>query len=758
MLRILHPLLSLFGGLLVTALSANPHPAGVPDSTAHAHTDSVAAPMGLYIWPTDASTKITSTFAEYRSTHFHGGIDISTNGVKGYNVYAVNDGYVYKVRITPNGYGKMLFIRHYDGYVSTYAHLQGFNAEISRYVREEQYRRGTYAIDLTLPPAALPVHRGDVVAYTGDSGFGPPHLHFELRDRDLDPVNPFLITHYPITDNIPPTIRRVLIEPLTPNSTIDNESKARILSRFPRRQGNLQIPQNFLLHGSIGFGVEAQDKIDGTWSRSGIYGLQFAVDDKVIYSMNLDRVPADETKEIDLHYDFHMILQGWGKFQKLYVDSGNSLTIYHNQPEGTGVINTDALPEGMHTYAITCSDFSGNERTLTGRFTVNHSPAVTAIAPDGEGIHVRGSHLTLAARFEISGKRFASQNWSQRTVTPDDAGANDTTALLPFDGSRYDIVRVVAVTKWKSRTSPLFLFSGRPPESVRPVYCKIDVGESAVKLTVNSTGIFTAVPKVSVQEGGQVRNAELHAIDLYTYTGTFVPSASFAGTRRVHVDALVNGKPATADNAFTLYSIPTRSAGSFTTDPGNLRVTFDSGAVYTPLHMQVGSDQFRGSTVYILEPQDQLLNRGIHVTVPAPPGLDLEHRGLFFRSNSAWVLQASAPDSGAASFSTTLTRTLGELTILKDDEPPSIGRLRVGTSRRFISVSFRYRDNLSGVDPDEIKMYIDDNLVIPEIDGEHRLVTFKSSDPYEKGRHSIRISVRDRMSNEYTVSRTATVR
>ena len=39
-----------------------------------------------YIWPTDASTRITSEFAEYRSMHFHGGIDISTNGAKGYKV------------------------------------------------------------------------------------------------------------------------------------------------------------------------------------------------------------------------------------------------------------------------------------------------------------------------------------------------------------------------------------------------------------------------------------------------------------------------------------------------------------------------------------------------------------------------------------------------------------------------------------------------------------------------------------------------
>jgi murein DD-endopeptidase MepM/ murein hydrolase activator NlpD len=69
-----------------------------------------------YIWPTDASTRITSTFAEYRSTHFHGGIDISTNKKNGYRVFAVRD-----------GYGKMLYVKHKDGFFTIYAHLQTFN-------------------------------------------------------------------------------------------------------------------------------------------------------------------------------------------------------------------------------------------------------------------------------------------------------------------------------------------------------------------------------------------------------------------------------------------------------------------------------------------------------------------------------------------------------------------------------------------------------------------------------------------------------
>src|SRR3989442_391774 len=127
-----------------------------------------------YLWPTDAGRAVTSSFAEYRSGHFHGGIDISTHGQTGYKVFSARDGYVFRIRITPDGYGKMLYIRHADGYVTAYAHLKTFNGEINRMARAEQYRRGTYEIDLMPDPGSHPVRKGELIAYTGDTGFGPP--------------------------------------------------------------------------------------------------------------------------------------------------------------------------------------------------------------------------------------------------------------------------------------------------------------------------------------------------------------------------------------------------------------------------------------------------------------------------------------------------------------------------------------------------------------------------------------------------------
>ncbi len=727
------------------------------DTTIHT-TDSIYPPPGNYIWPTDASKKITSSFAEYRSTHFHGGIDISTNGTTGYNVYAVQQGYVSRVKITPNGYGKMLFIHHDDGYTSTYAHLKGFNEAITRLVREEQYKQGKYAVDISFSPDQLRVKQGDVVAYTGDTGFGPPHLHFELRDQDLNTVNPFLVARYPSDDNIPPVIRRVLITPLTYNSTIDNNINPKILSRFPRTRGGVKIPQNYIFHGKIGIGVEAIDRTQGTWSHSGIHSLEFYIDDSLAFSMALDHVPAEETKEIDLHYDFHMILSGWGKFQKLYIDTGNKLPLYHHQKEGTGIINTDLLSEGTHEYKIACADFSGNTTTLLGRFTVNHSPSIASVQPKGNRLLVRGSEMDLIRTCEVGGKSFTSRAWNQFVFEGSKYLLNDSTLDIPFSADRYDVVKVVGRTRWDSRTPPLFTFRSKPPGPARPVSCKTDIMENFVRFTLTTSGIFTTPPLVTIREGTAQQQVQTVAADISKYTGSYIPSPDFAGSRGITIHAGVNGEPVETKDSFDLFAIPTRKGGEFRDAPIGVRVRYDSGAVFKPLYMQISAEPFGSSTVYILEPQDQLLDRGVRVSIPYPDQGSDTHRGLFFRANGGWVFQTDTPDSGGSTISTTLTRTLGELALMKDDQGPTIGRLRASARGGIVRLSFRYRDNLSGVDTDEIKVYIDDRMVIPEIDGEHRLVTYTDEERLDHGKHRIRISMKDRMSNETVVSRGVTVR
>ena len=89
--------------------------------------------------PLDIPLVLSGTFAELRGNHFHGGIDIKTQGRSGLKIYSVAEGYISRIAVSPYGYGNALYIRHPEGYTSVYGHLNAFAPEIEQWV-EGQFR------------------------------------------------------------------------------------------------------------------------------------------------------------------------------------------------------------------------------------------------------------------------------------------------------------------------------------------------------------------------------------------------------------------------------------------------------------------------------------------------------------------------------------------------------------------------------------------------------------------------------------------
>ena len=108
--------------------------------------------------PVDIPIYLSATFGEIRPNHIHAGLDIKTQGVEGKKVYAVADGYVSRIGVSPYGYGQVLYITHFDGYTSVYAHLQRFSKEIANYVKDYQYAHKTYTAQIFPPkPFSAPL-------------------------------------------------------------------------------------------------------------------------------------------------------------------------------------------------------------------------------------------------------------------------------------------------------------------------------------------------------------------------------------------------------------------------------------------------------------------------------------------------------------------------------------------------------------------------------------------------------------------------
>ena len=141
------------------------------------------------------------------------GLDIRTEHRENLPVYAAADGYICRIKIEPFGFGQAIYIRHADGYVSLYAHLNAFYPALASYVKQKQYETG--ALGYFAGPACRDysiVKKGDLIAYSGNMGGSQgPHLHFEIRSfPDEINFNPMLFG-LPVKDNVPPVFRSLSV-------------------------------------------------------------------------------------------------------------------------------------------------------------------------------------------------------------------------------------------------------------------------------------------------------------------------------------------------------------------------------------------------------------------------------------------------------------------------------------------------------------------------------------------------------------------
>jgi hypothetical protein len=170
--------------------------------------------------PTDPPA-ITGTFMESRETRFHTGLDIRTEGRIGWPVSSPIDGHLRRLRCSARGYGLALYIEAGNGQTVVFAHLDRFFAPAAAWLREAQVRSGSYEQDLSIPAGEIPVSRGQVVALSGETGTGAPHLHMEVRDVAERVLNPAGFLEIP--DQVAPevvAIRLIAADPRSPLSQV----------------------------------------------------------------------------------------------------------------------------------------------------------------------------------------------------------------------------------------------------------------------------------------------------------------------------------------------------------------------------------------------------------------------------------------------------------------------------------------------------------------------------------------------------------
>lgn len=250
-------------------------------------------PQDYFRNPLDGPIGLSATFAEFRANHFHGGLDMRTGGAIGKPVYAAADGYVARVSISPWGGGKILYIKHPNGYTTLYMHLDSYAGAIGKAVLKEHYDKHSYSISKIFAPNELPVKKGQLVAYSGNTGgSGGPHLHFEIRSGGLEDLHTHSRTYNPLhaglpyTDNVKPVIRGLRIYPL---------------NGAPFMIGN---ENTTVVNGPFYLGIYATDAAEGSTLRNGPHRVEVRLDGTIFMVYTTDAFPVDSSRMVNALIDF----------------------------------------------------------------------------------------------------------------------------------------------------------------------------------------------------------------------------------------------------------------------------------------------------------------------------------------------------------------------------------------------------------------------------------------------------------------------
>jgi hypothetical protein len=231
-----------------------------------------------------------------------------------------------------------------DGRTLVFAHLSAFADPIQALVTRAQASSGRYQQDIWPSAEQLAAfQQGDLLALSGATGTGAPHLHIEIRGADGRPQNPLLSGLEP-SDERAPVISEFRLLPLDPSSRIDG--RARAVAVEPG--GQLRAT------GKIGVQLRAKDYTEHASFPLMPARVELFVDGESVYSMAQESFDFAESGQMRLEID----RDGGARWIRLYRREGNAL----QHREGPHGFSFELAGDGReHLLECVVGDAAGNE-------------------------------------------------------------------------------------------------------------------------------------------------------------------------------------------------------------------------------------------------------------------------------------------------------------------------------------------------------------------------------------------------------------
>ena len=304
---------------------------------------------------------LSGNFSELRPNHFHTGLDYKFGGVEGEPIYAAADGWVHRIKISSFGYGNVIYLKHPNGNITLYGHLRNFVPRLHDWMIQKMYEAEQNELEVMPGVGELPVKKGELIAYGGNTGSsGGPHLHFEIRDSLDRAMDPLKAGFSEILDNIPPTPQKIAIVPLELDSRVNG--KFQRIELTPVLSGSsYRIPETIRVSGKVGLEIQSYDKLDGAENQNGFPKFEVSDENGPLFSLIVNRVDFNFTRHFLLHTHQN-------RFTRLYHQPDLKFDFFTPNTPGTGAFQVESGQKKNIQLRLT--DAYNNSRlvnlTLTG--------------------------------------------------------------------------------------------------------------------------------------------------------------------------------------------------------------------------------------------------------------------------------------------------------------------------------------------------------------------------------------------------------
>ncbi len=696
-----------------------------------------------YDWILPGHWTMTSSFGEFRVGHFHGGIDLRAG--EGTPIVAPTDGWVMRAKVSPWGYGKALYFAGDDSLIFVFGHLSRFAEPVQSAVVAEQYRKKSPIVDLFFDRNKYHFHTGDTIAFTGKTGAGKPHLHFETRRNLKTFVSPILFGFTP-PDSTPPRITAVAVVPLGKHTFVEESLLPLVVKPGGKFWGG-KVPIRF--DGKIGFAVAFYDLAGPhNKNRMGVRKLELFLDGTKIFACDYDSFRIDETSDVGFMYDGGLESFFGQRFHRLFLEDSIDITPVRGFARGAGVLDFDLLSPVVHRVRVRLEDFEGHaaectlavfpapveEKSLQFLYDEKGKVVVKVVGGDSEGV---------AIDFCPMGDTVFSQ-----------IAVNKGTVPL---GNRHGFFRLRGV---EDKQIYPFILGTEEEQPYRSEQCSLFVLGNYLYYVVDLDVPPQCVPEFAISHFDidyQMLTPKKwllrHAISelknsMYPFVEVFLGDPDF---------------PYAELGEFNPVYCLTNAWTSSTTPGGMWKSSIEipRGALYHPVAVYTWHEKVNGegiaSDLFHYLPQWLYFRRSARVSFEPTAQNFLPEDTLsklcivrWWRGDWYYV-----PTKREGKKLYAEIRALGDFALKWDLQPPTFRLISASAD----TILFAFDDDLSGFGADNLpQIFIDGNWTLAEYDFDEKVMTVLPREKLSPGKHTVKVVAVDRAGNKFDKKWEITVR